>query len=271
MFHPGWSNHVRYLVLPGPYNRKGPINVISGGGPQVEIYLARFSKDFRQIEAAARVSQNPARLFPGRLDRLGVHQPGAGQRAGPPPGPTASGKPRLAPGKTENLLWAFRDTRKPLTIPARDPDGGNNLPGSSRPAESARDDSSNSDSPEAPGNQTRGDTGLVEHWNTRQTLSVSMIFDPHGNPVKRAPAPCWQSSPKPSPSLPKHRRGWPWSSIIDQRKRLPTPLATGPDPATGSEILATLKPDRATHLVITLGKLGVSVRQDGQPARETPP
>ena len=47
-------------------------------------------------------------------------------------------------------------------------------------------------------------------------------------------------------------------------------LVTGPDPDAGSVILTTLEPDKATHLVVTLGKQGVSVRRNGRPGRDHP-
>lgn len=58
VFHPRWSNHVRYFGMTGPYSVQGKVNVISGGGPQVEIYLGRFSPDFKTVEAWHQVTEN---------------------------------------------------------------------------------------------------------------------------------------------------------------------------------------------------------------------
>ena len=58
VFHPRWSNHVRYFAMTGPYTVQGKINVISGGGPQVEVYLGRFSPDFKSVEAWHQVTAN---------------------------------------------------------------------------------------------------------------------------------------------------------------------------------------------------------------------
>ena len=268
MFHPRWSNHVRYLVLTGPYNRKGPINVISGGGPQVEVYLARFSEDFRQIEAAARVSQNTRPdFFPdawigsGSTSRVPANVMS-------PARPTASGQ-QAWPPKTANLLWAFHDTRKPLTIPAGDTPGGTTCrikpAGRVRPGRFFELRLSRGTAATEP-----GDTGLVEHWNTRQTLSVSMMLtltatrsNRPGTLLAIEPASITRSSdtPKRLALIVNHRPAEDDFQLV---------LVTGPDPATGSAVLATLKPDTATHLVITLGKLGVSVRKDGRPAQEHP-
>ena len=58
MFHPRWSNHVRYFTQTGPYRVQGPVNLISGGGPQVEIFVSRFSPDFQRVEATWQVTRN---------------------------------------------------------------------------------------------------------------------------------------------------------------------------------------------------------------------
>jgi hypothetical protein len=59
VYHPRWTNHPRFMVMSGPYNLGGPFaNKVRAGGTQAEIYLGRFSADFRAIEAWARVSRN---------------------------------------------------------------------------------------------------------------------------------------------------------------------------------------------------------------------
>ncbi len=63
VFHPRWSNHVRFMVLTGPYKRYNPAggrgnNWIRGGGPEVEIQLGRFDDQFRAIESWVRVTRN---------------------------------------------------------------------------------------------------------------------------------------------------------------------------------------------------------------------
>lgn len=58
VFHPRWSNHARYFAMTGPYNVKGQFNVISGGGPQVEVYLGRFSSDWQSVEAWHQLTDN---------------------------------------------------------------------------------------------------------------------------------------------------------------------------------------------------------------------
>jgi hypothetical protein len=57
VFHPRWTNHSRVLVMSGPYNQGGP-NQARTGGPQVEIYLGRFSADYSKVESWLRVTKN---------------------------------------------------------------------------------------------------------------------------------------------------------------------------------------------------------------------
>jgi len=58
VFHPRWSNHVQFLAVSGPYSVEGPVNRISGAGPQVEIYLGRFRRDFRAVEKWIPITHN---------------------------------------------------------------------------------------------------------------------------------------------------------------------------------------------------------------------
>ncbi|MBI3865080.1 MAG: LamG domain-containing protein [Planctomycetia bacterium] len=58
VFHPRWSNHVRHFAMTGPYKVKTNTNVIGGGGPEVEVYVGRFSEDYRQVEGWAQVTHN---------------------------------------------------------------------------------------------------------------------------------------------------------------------------------------------------------------------
>ena len=63
VYHPRWANHARFLTLTGPYTVGDEANKIRGGGGQVEIYVGRFSGDFRSVEAWARVTDNESADF----------------------------------------------------------------------------------------------------------------------------------------------------------------------------------------------------------------
>lgn len=58
VFHPRWSNHVRYFGITGPYKLKTTVNGIAGGGAEVEVHVGRFSEDFRNVDGWARVTNN---------------------------------------------------------------------------------------------------------------------------------------------------------------------------------------------------------------------
>lgn len=65
VYHPRWSNHPRFMTMTGPYTVGDSDNRIRGGGAGVEIYIGRFSADFRKIEQWVRVTHNTnADFFP---------------------------------------------------------------------------------------------------------------------------------------------------------------------------------------------------------------
>ncbi len=58
VYHPRWSNHVRYLTVTGPYVEGEGGNKITGGGTRVELYVGRFSPDLKKVEAWVQVTHN---------------------------------------------------------------------------------------------------------------------------------------------------------------------------------------------------------------------
>ena len=58
VYHPRWSNHVRYLTMTGPYVEGEGGNKISGGGRKVEVYIGRFSPDLKSVEEWLQISDN---------------------------------------------------------------------------------------------------------------------------------------------------------------------------------------------------------------------
>ncbi len=50
IYHPRWSNHPLFLVLTGPYKQGRPGgNLITAGGPEVNVWIGRFSEDQRSV------------------------------------------------------------------------------------------------------------------------------------------------------------------------------------------------------------------------------
>ncbi len=51
VYHPRWTNDVRYMVMTGPYTSGNKKIKLWDGGDDVEIYLGKFNKEFRDMEA----------------------------------------------------------------------------------------------------------------------------------------------------------------------------------------------------------------------------
>ncbi len=58
VYHPRWSNHVRFLSMTGPYVEGEGGNKITGGGRKVEVYLGKFSPDLKNVEAWFQLTHN---------------------------------------------------------------------------------------------------------------------------------------------------------------------------------------------------------------------
>ncbi len=58
VYHPRWSNHVKYIAITGPYVEGEGSNKILAGGRKVEIYVGKFDSQFRKIEQWVRVTHN---------------------------------------------------------------------------------------------------------------------------------------------------------------------------------------------------------------------
>ena len=51
VYHPRWTNDVRYMVMTGPYTSGNKKIKLWDGGDDVEIYLGKFDAEFRAVEA----------------------------------------------------------------------------------------------------------------------------------------------------------------------------------------------------------------------------
>jgi len=58
VYHPRWSNHVRFLTMTGPYVEGEGGNKINGGGEKVEIHVGKFSADLKSVESWVQVTHN---------------------------------------------------------------------------------------------------------------------------------------------------------------------------------------------------------------------
>ena len=58
VYHPRWSNDVRYMVMTGPYTTGPKAIKLWDGADGVEIYLGKFGTDFRSIESWLKVTNS---------------------------------------------------------------------------------------------------------------------------------------------------------------------------------------------------------------------
>jgi hypothetical protein len=58
VYHPRWSNHPRYFVVTGPYEKGDGGNRIRGGGEKVEIYIGRFAEGAQRVEDWIKATDN---------------------------------------------------------------------------------------------------------------------------------------------------------------------------------------------------------------------
>ena len=56
VYHPRWTNDVRYMVMTGPYTSGNKKIKLWDGADDVEIYLGKFNKEFRDMEAWFRLT-----------------------------------------------------------------------------------------------------------------------------------------------------------------------------------------------------------------------
>lgn len=119
VFHPRWSNHVRHFAITGPYKLKSGVNAIAGGGPDVEIYIGRFSDDFRNVEGWARVTNN------NRGDFLPDVWIAGGEESVIPPAvfelaPVQARESEQWPGNTAGLVFLWDNAAAQNLIPSQD-------------------------------------------------------------------------------------------------------------------------------------------------------
>ena len=76
VYHPRWSNGVRYMVMTGPYTSGDKTIKLWDRADGVEIYIGKFSKDFRKVDGWLKLTDSRVgEFFPdvwiagGQLDR----------------------------------------------------------------------------------------------------------------------------------------------------------------------------------------------------------
>jgi hypothetical protein len=109
VYHPRWSNHVRYLTMTGPYVEGEGGNKITGGGQKVEVYVGKFSPDLKSVEGWFQVTHNDrADFYPDVWIANGYESKFA--LAGTREIPIAAHGENLDwPGKSDKLVFLWQD------------------------------------------------------------------------------------------------------------------------------------------------------------------
>ena len=116
VFHPRWSNHVRFLCMTGPYKVKSPVNLIDGGGPEVEIFIGKFREDFRAVESWIQVTKNRRGDFhPDVWIRGGEDSSIPDQALQQPDSAPAAQSPW--PGDSDGLLFVWENASAQNLVP----------------------------------------------------------------------------------------------------------------------------------------------------------
>jgi Concanavalin A-like lectin/glucanases superfamily len=124
VYHPRWSNDVRYMVMTGPYTAGNKKIKLWDGADDVEIYLGKFNKEFRDMEAWFRLTTSrTGEFFPdvwiaggeGQSSTLKSH---AAVPAGDKPSLVQTLKALVPeqyedkwPGSRKGLLFEWRDNK----------------------------------------------------------------------------------------------------------------------------------------------------------------
>ena len=124
VYHPRWSNDVRYMVMTGPYTTGPKAIKLWDGADGVEIYLGKFGKDFRSIDNWLKVTNSRVgEFFPdvwiaGGEHRSSEYSGAARSSAGTDSGlvqklRSVLGQPfeNVWPGSRTGLVFQWRDNK----------------------------------------------------------------------------------------------------------------------------------------------------------------
>ncbi len=124
VYHPRWTNDVRYMVMTGPYTSGNKKIKLWSGADDVEIYIGKFNKEFRDMEAWFRLTTSrTGEFFPDVWIADGEDKSSNFKSHAAVP---AAGKPSLVqtlralvpeqyentwPGTRKGLLFEWRDNK----------------------------------------------------------------------------------------------------------------------------------------------------------------
>lgn len=119
VYHPRWSNHPRYFVLTGPYEKGEGGNKIAGGGEKVEIYLGKFDQQARSVDDWFQATNNKhADFYPELWIEGGGEANLTGEQAGVDEQAVASW-----PAAKANLVFIWENMKSSNQLDERSPIG----------------------------------------------------------------------------------------------------------------------------------------------------
>ncbi len=118
VYHPRWSNHPRYFVVTGPYEKGEGGNRIGGGGEKVEIFIGRFSPDIRKVESWFQLSRNQRADFFPDLWLAGGEGESLAQATAAGDGPVAAERPAA-----DSLVFVWEDMQAANQLDEQSPIG----------------------------------------------------------------------------------------------------------------------------------------------------
>ena len=124
VYHPRWSNHPRYFVVTGPYEKGEGGNKIGGGGENVEIYIGRFDKKVKRVEDWVKVTNNSrADFFPELWIENGEKANLTDDISSAPLSDSKNAKKRGWPVATERLIFVWDNMKAPNQLSENSPVG----------------------------------------------------------------------------------------------------------------------------------------------------
>jgi len=124
VYHPRWSNHPRYFVVTGPYEKGEGGNKIGGGGENVEIYIGRFDKRVKHVEDWVKVTNNSrADFFPELWIENGEKANLADDISNVTPSAPQNAKTIGWPVATDRLIFVWDNMKAPNQLSENSPVG----------------------------------------------------------------------------------------------------------------------------------------------------
>lgn len=120
VYHPRWSNHPRYFVITGPYEKGDGGNRIGGGGDKVEVYVGRLDERAQRVEDWIQVTHNKRADF---YPELWVEGGGEAQLSDTLSAVVAPVSALDWPQKKENLVYVWENMKASNQLSEKSPIG----------------------------------------------------------------------------------------------------------------------------------------------------